>query len=309
MAYRANLVRSSVAVAAFTLVVPADLPAQQVRRDPATGHYYVTVYDDNRQPREILVEAAGLVEFSVVPEVRPTPTGFAYAYDVAVVAGSRQSLATFMLDCPETETYVHGLSATAVDDGGALWAGLSPWANGPTCFVEFGAIPLGPSQRMRLEFESPLLPEIGESHGIGAVQGVDWPTSDPIPENDEAREFIRSIQGFTGGWKSVPTLVPARDPSRLDDASSALSLIRTDLGRACGELGWITNAGICRSLEAKLDAAARSIERGNAASARGQLEAFLQELEAQHGPQPGKHIGDNAYALLKINVQYVLRRL
>ncbi|MFS8638569.1 MAG: hypothetical protein FWJ74_10805, partial [Gemmatimonadota bacterium] len=79
--------------------------------------------------------------------------------------------------------------------------------------------------------------------------------------------------------------------------------------RACGELGWITNAGVCRSLEAKLEAAERSLERGNTNSARGQLGAFLQELEAQHGPQPGKHVSDNAYWLLKINVEYVLSRM
>jgi len=309
MPCRAIPVRWSVAVAAFTFVLPADLPAQQVRRDPATGHYFVTVYDDNRQPVEILVEAAGLVDFAVVPEVRPTPAGFRYTYSVTVVPGSPQSLATFLLDCPDSVAFVRGLAATALGDGDELWAELAPWANLPTCFVEFGALPLRPSERMRLEFESPLLPEIGESRGIGAVRGVSWPTSDPIPENDEALEFVRSIQGFTGGWKAVPTLVPTRDPSRLDDPASAVPVIRTDIDRACGQLGWITNAGVCRSLQAKLDAAARSIDRSNAASARGQLQAFLQELEAQHGPQPGKHVGANAYSLLKTNVEYVLGRL
>ncbi len=64
-----------------------------------------------------------------------------------------------------------------------------------------------------------------------------------------------------------------------------------------------------RSLQAKLDAATRSLARGNAASACGQLEAFLRELDAQHGPQPGKHIDDNAYTLLKIGIEYLLRRL
>ena len=109
--------------------------------------------------------------------------------------------------------------------------------------------------------------------------------------------------------QQVHTLVPARSPATLDNPSSGLSVIRSDLDRACGELGWITNAGVCRSLEAKLEAAERSLERGNTNSARGQLGAFLQELEAQHGPQPGKHVSDNAYWLLKINVEYVLSRM
>ncbi|HEX7118663.1 MAG TPA: hypothetical protein VF212_07750 [Longimicrobiales bacterium] len=83
-------------------------------------------------------------------------------------------------------------------------------------------------------------------------------------------------------------------------------LLSTLVDRACTDLAWITNSGVCRSLQAKLDAAARALERGQPGAARGPLASFLQELDAQHGTGPGKHVSDNAYWLLKINVEYVL---
>lgn len=204
---------------------------------------------------------------------------------------------------------IWNLSAVALDEGDELSTRRGSWAERPTCFVRLGALPLKPGERMRAEFESSLLPTIGEARGLGAVHGVSWPTSDPIPENDEARAFVRSVQGYTGGWRSVPVVVPARDPAALADPAGGVRVVREDLARVCGELGWISRPGICRSLEAKLEQAARSLGRGQGKAARGQLEAFLRELKAQHGAEPGKHVNDNAYALLRTNVEYVLSRM
>jgi len=82
------------------------------------------------------------------------------------------------------------------------------------------------------------------------------------------------------------------------------------LGSAvCGELAWITSGGICPSLQVKLDLARQSLGQGRQDSAKGQLEAFLDELDAQHGPEPGKHVTDNAYWLLKVNAEFLLSRL
>jgi hypothetical protein len=77
--------------------------------------------------------------------------------------------------------------------------------------------------------------------------------------------------------------------------------------QACS-LEWVTNEGVCRSLQAKTDAAARSIER-DADAARRQISAFIAELDAQHGPEPGKHVNDNAYWLLRINAEYILAQM
>src|SRR5690606_16784489 len=155
------------------------------------------------------------------------------------------------------------------------------------------------------------LPAPADAWVFGAAPPAGLPVSvGSVP--DTVVYLLKSVQRIAFNsisGRQVHTLVPARSPATLDDPAAALSVIRSDLDQTCGELAWITNAGVCRSLQAKLDAAARSIDRGNTASARGQLQAFVQELEAQHGLQPGKHVSGNAYWLLKINVEYVLSRL
>jgi hypothetical protein len=95
----------------------------------------------------------------------------------------------------------------------------------------------------------------------------------------------------------------------LEEPAAGLRAIRGDLARACGALAWVTSQGICNSLQVKLIQASRSLDRGLRPAAKGQLEAFLAELDAQHGPEPGKHVSDNACWLLMINAECVLSRM
>ncbi len=79
-------------------------------------------------------------------------------------------------------------------------------------------------------------------------------------------------------------------------------------------LGWIKNAGIEQSLDAKLDNAKKKIEQGNIEAAKNILMAFINEVEAQgcvtyEDCSSGKHISPEAYALLKYNVQYLISNL
>lgn len=131
---------------------------------------------------------------------------------------------------------------------------------------------------------------------------------------DPVIDLLQDIQGIdfnSIGGREVHTLVPARAPAMLDDPGAALSLIRGDLERISGELAWITDAGVWRSLGEELAAASESLTRfwARKQRARRHLEAFLRDLEAHHGAEAGKDVNDSAYALLKINVQYVLGRL
>jgi len=134
------------------------------------------------------------------------------------------------------------------------------------------------------------------------VEGrYDAPTVSPADEDRVAeapRVEDNSFTGLTIGIESVD--IPA--------ASGLLARLRGLVTRSCG-LHWVTTEGVCHSLEVKLDQAQASLERGNAAAARAQLEAFLNELDAQHGPEPGKHVTDNGFWLLKINAAYVVSRL
>lgn len=116
--------------------------------------------------------------------------------------------------------------------------------------------------------------------------------SDPLVES--------SIRGSTLGVVPKPA----------DSSPEGLILrLRALVDTSCADLGWITNRGVCNSLRGKLERASASLAGGRREAAAGQLRAFVQELEAQHGPQPGKHVSDNAYWLLKVNAEYVLALL
>jgi hypothetical protein len=70
---------------------------------------------------------------------------------------------------------------------------------------------------------------------------------------------------------------------------------------ACN-LGWISNNGVCNSLQAKLNVAKDSLARGNKTAAKNQLNALLHELDAQKG----KKVNQQAYDLLSTDAKYVI---
>jgi hypothetical protein len=76
------------------------------------------------------------------------------------------------------------------------------------------------------------------------------------------------------------------------------------LERACGT-GMILKPGSCGSLMAKLKSAAASYERGNWKTTANQLNAFLNELDAQ----AGKAVKPAAYDLLKADAEFVIASL
>jgi hypothetical protein len=81
------------------------------------------------------------------------------------------------------------------------------------------------------------------------------------------------------------------------------SLLR-DLDEAC-EGGDIAPRGICRSLQAKLQAAEAALERGQPRTAVNQLRAFLAQLKAQRS----KHVSEAAYQRLKSGAEALIAAL
>jgi hypothetical protein len=122
-------------------------------------------------------------------------------------------------------------------------------------------------------------------------------SDDPDREPEINPMLQRSIRGTTVGIVPVPT---AATPSSLT------TRLRRLLGRACDELGWITQQGVCRSLDVKLGRAQEAFAAGQSTTGRNELTAFLTELDSQHGAEPGKHVNDAAYALLAANARYLL---
>ena len=296
----------------FVLSIPRyALWAQQiVRTDPASGVYIVTAFNDDLEPVDLRVVPADKVRAVVTPSVeRVSSTQLEYSYRTVVDPASPQELAELLVGCPAPESRFSDLHGTAgPDDTWPTSHFTYGWDDLPVCAFLGGVAPLPAGDTLEASFRTDLLPAIGEVRTVGFTEGVRWPTSDPIAENDRARAVVDSLEQ-EHGWRSMQSVIPAREPASLGDPASGLDIIGEDLARACGDLGWITNAGICRSLRTKLNQAARSLDRGNTRSARGQLESFTQELDAQHGEPPGKHVTDNAYWLLRTNAAYLIEHL
>lgn len=67
-------------------------------------------------------------------------------------------------------------------------------------------------------------------------------------------------------------------------------------------MGWIDSEGVMKSLFKKAEAVEASIAREQNKTAKNQLNAFMNELNAQHG----KHLNDNAMSMLSRDVQFLL---
>jgi hypothetical protein len=118
-------------------------------------------------------------------------------------------------------------------------------------------------------------------------------------DGGEDSYFVFSDTGTTVGIVPVPSVAPSALAARL----------RALTTRACGRLGWISRPGVCQSLDVKLTHAQTAIAAGQTAVARNVLAAFVDELDAQHGPQPGKAVSDEAHALLAVNAAFLRGRL
>jgi hypothetical protein len=92
------------------------------------------------------------------------------------------------------------------------------------------------------------------------------------------------------------TVAPGPIPAELKPVDFLDSII--DMKHEAFSLGWITNKGIERSLDAKLDAARKKLSAGDYGTARNILDC-----------PKGKHLLPEAYALLKYNAQYLADNL
>jgi hypothetical protein len=119
-------------------------------------------------------------------------------------------------------------------------------------------------------------------------------------DDSEDSYFVYSDTGRTVGIVPTPAVAT---PTALAARLHALA------ATACGRLGWISRQGVCQSLDVKLTHVQAAIDSGQTTVARDELAAFVAELDAQHGPQPGKAVSDEAHALLALNAAFLRSRL
>ncbi len=146
----------------------------------------------------------------------------------------------------------------------------------------------------RFSFESSSLPGVVTFYSEGFVQPpevVGEPTEDALPPYEFGDDAFR---GTTIG----PVAVINTSPNGLIDRLITLK-------DSMPSYGWITNQGIINGLNVKLNAAKASILKGNNKVAVNQLNAFINELDAQKG----KQVNENAWALLKANAEFIIAKL
>lgn len=293
----------SLATICAALLAPA-ASAQTATRDPATGDYRLTYTDIHGQTHTVTVEAADKVDPRLELTVEPIAAGWRYGYAITSLATdqARSPLLSWRMSCPPTDPALR-LSAPP-----AISARVRT-RRGPTeCYFLVRDGGLAPGATVNgIVVESGWLPGILEIRVAGTRDFVSWPSLEgEVPE--EAYRMVEAIQGGTGGWHVEQVVGPARDPAAAGSPTEALDGVMEDLTTAC-ELGWITSDAVCHSLQVKLREARKALARSGVDAARGQLQSFLRELDAQHGPEAGKHVGSLAYALLSANVQHLLSRL
>ncbi len=124
---------------------------------------------------------------------------------------------------------------------------------------------------------------------------------------DEAQQIVDLDKAIRQAISSVGYTVGPVQPPSLTEIGQLLDFLAA-LKHQAASLGWIYGPGsdgIVQSLDAKLTAAKASAASGDDKTSINQLNAFINELQAQHG----KHLNDNAYYMLLPDAQFVISKL
>jgi hypothetical protein len=103
---------------------------------------------------------------------------------------------------------------------------------------------------------------------------------------------------------SFSATVPARAMDCPHPMDATISALR-DCVQHAADTGMIDNAGIARSLLAKVDGAQAALDRGQPAVAVNKLQAFIHEVQAQ----AGKHIDAEHADHMAMHAQMVIDAL
>jgi len=124
----------------------------------------------------------------------------------------------------------------------------------------------------------------------------------PAFPDDQAPEDLPGSDILENSVK-ITTIGPTPLPSQFDSLQFLKYII--GLKEQAFTLGWISNGGVKTSLDAKLNAAQTALNNGNQKEAKNQLNALLNEVNAQ----AGKQLSSEAVALLQFNTQYLISQL
>jgi hypothetical protein len=297
-------------VAAFAILCIAGAGtaacAQTVKTDAQSGE------------RRISYEVDGTTYAAVVPGndrinpeialVSATDVGqsvrFTYRVRNRIGGAALPDRGLWMVDIP-----CRGVAPGGVGSAGGDWlAEFIPTDDGGVCqFSTLAEREMQPGDSSSLlTIESRFLPGFVMATAYG-VAGPHLIPSDEETTPDTVRSLVVQLRapGGSGSGRQVVAVVPFYDPSTLPGPITVIQLMRADLLAMCGDIGWITNRGICRSLEAKLQNAEMALLEDDNDAAQREMNAFTNELNAQRG----KHIPETGFLMLSAMRQYLLRNM
>ncbi len=134
-----------------------------------------------------------------------------------------------------------------------------------------------------------------------------YPREDDPPEEQARKEALKEDVAFKG-----KTIAPTAPPATFV-ASDFITYLE-GLKHQAQALGWITNEGVVKSLDVKLDHVRKHLQAGYTKTAGNVLQAFMNEVSAQgcstyEACPPGKALTPEASGLLYFNAKYLLDHL
>ena len=305
--------RTTFIIATLTCGIPCSvLPAQELSLNPATGNYSLRYFSDELN-REVAIEIIPPNKIAPTAELALVRRGVdgAHVYSYTIrnkrSVGSLQGIGLMEMVCPPRA--FTSVVRTEGWDGSARGPSARTLGRDHCVFLVTDDAGILPGEaREGIELATQWLPAISSGNFWGLAEPFQFPPEEQAEHAPELHNLIRMVDGVGGGWVRSDLVSPGRDPAQYTNPMTLLRAISGDLSQAC-TLAWITNGGVCRSLQVKLSHAETSLQGQKVSTTRNELESFLAELDAQHGPQPGKHVNENAYWLLRTNVEYLLSRL
>jgi hypothetical protein len=209
------------------------------------------------------------------------------AYVSQAVASSPTSLPTIPVGLSAPMGWSVGLSA----DGTAAWSADSAAAN----------VISGGQQQFQLTSYG--LPSIRILRVKAPIDYDNLPFASPADPQDLPR-YESALESYQSSLATeLMSIGPTAPPATFNAFASLQNL--QDLKDQALQLGWITDVGVGKSIDAKLKAARAALNEHEVDDAREILYALLHELSAQ----AGKHLSNEAVALLQLNTQYLLSHL
>lgn len=288
-----------------------------INYDSATGNYIVRYYGLTEDITTVVYEPTTKVKPKVKTTVGFKDGTYTYSYEVFNDTESIQRLYEFGIECKIPISEI--ITPWTWRDGKYTFVPVFHWVNTRADDVGLEpGIPPG-SSTSGFSFKSRGLPSIVTSYFRGLVRyyvegwvneegtfcpGF-WSTSLVFPDEppEWVSEVLRPLRKFPNNSVQGKTVGPVAPLEIFEPLSFLDNLI--SLKEQAYSLGWIDNKGILNSLDQKLEAAKKNIQKGKIKTAKNILNAFINEVEAQKG----KHLSSEAYALLKFNAQYLIENL